>query len=434
MPPTNQSDRGLPQAIGKSQIRVLLSAYACEPGKGSEPGVGWKWTRGLSERVELTVLTRSNNRESILREVAASPDNDPLRQVRFLYHDLGVFWKFLKHRRLLPTMAYYFLWQWTAARRFRNEAKAADIVHHLTFCSSLCPGFWGGANQRLAIGPTAAPLVNRHYLPLFGLKAPIQAFRNAVVRHSFHLPWLGDTFRKAAIVVPANSETQSLFRATGIPTRDIMLDTGAPEEPQGSAENTRVPCNAGTSESVFLYAGVIERRKGLEMVLRAFAEFQNHSRDLSARLIVLGKGPDLPRLRKLANSLGIGDRVEFPGSVPHDQVNDYFRKAVAFVFASVRDASGGVNLEAMASGLPLICIAHQGVGDISDPTCAERIPPGPVSETILALSEAINRCARDPERVTAMGFAAKQRARDHFNWASKFDTMLRHYEDSMNLR
>ena len=35
-------------------MKVFLSAYACEPGKGSEPGVGWSWAQGLADRVELT--------------------------------------------------------------------------------------------------------------------------------------------------------------------------------------------------------------------------------------------------------------------------------------------------------------------------------------------------------------------------------------------
>ena len=35
-------------------MKILISAYACEPGKGSEPGVGWRWVNGLAGRVELS--------------------------------------------------------------------------------------------------------------------------------------------------------------------------------------------------------------------------------------------------------------------------------------------------------------------------------------------------------------------------------------------
>ena len=44
------------------RLRILLSAYACEPDRGSEPGVGWNWVRHLAREHEVWVITRSNNR------------------------------------------------------------------------------------------------------------------------------------------------------------------------------------------------------------------------------------------------------------------------------------------------------------------------------------------------------------------------------------
>ena len=46
--------------------KILVSAYACEPGKGSEPGVGWNWVNGYAERgYEVHVITRANNKMAI---------------------------------------------------------------------------------------------------------------------------------------------------------------------------------------------------------------------------------------------------------------------------------------------------------------------------------------------------------------------------------
>ena len=64
--------------------RILLSAYACEPGRGSEPGVGWGWATELAELGhEVWVLTRADNRMTIAR----NPPVDPLNP-RFIYYDL----------------------------------------------------------------------------------------------------------------------------------------------------------------------------------------------------------------------------------------------------------------------------------------------------------------------------------------------------------
>ena len=55
---------GIEQAPSR---RVLIGAYACEPGVGSEGGVGWSWTRQIALRNDCTVITRKNNVEKIER-------------------------------------------------------------------------------------------------------------------------------------------------------------------------------------------------------------------------------------------------------------------------------------------------------------------------------------------------------------------------------
>ena len=55
------------------RLRVLLSAYACEPGKGSEPGVGWNWVKQLARHEDVWVLTRSNNRGAIEQALRSEP-------------------------------------------------------------------------------------------------------------------------------------------------------------------------------------------------------------------------------------------------------------------------------------------------------------------------------------------------------------------------
>lgn len=403
-------------------MTVFLSAYACEPGKGSEPGVGWRWAKGLAERVDLQVLTRESNRAAIERAITALPAGDPLYRVEFHYHDLSKRWLWAK-RHGLPTLVYYALWQWSVARRFGAIADQAEVVHHLTFCTLLCPGFWRLERAAYVLGPVGAPQVNPHYLPLFGSKAWLQALRGWVLEHFLELPWLRRLLRSAAAVVPANSETRGLLLAHGIPAREVMLDTGAPEV----LKPVRHEGRAGAIR--LMYAGQLERRKGLELALRALARATGNTGS-DGSFEIFGTGPDRGRLTALAEELGIADRVNFHGAVPRAELMRNFQQADAFLFTSVRDTSGGVNLEAMAHGLPVICIAHQGVGDITDESCAERIPAGPIDETIGNIAQAIIRLANDPARQLTMGEAAAKRAREKFSWDEKFDRMCGLYREA----
>ena len=63
---------------------ILISAYGCEPDKGSEPGAGWNWAVEVAKRHKVTVLTRANNRCSIEKELQVNPRPN----MSFIYYDL----------------------------------------------------------------------------------------------------------------------------------------------------------------------------------------------------------------------------------------------------------------------------------------------------------------------------------------------------------
>ena len=87
-------------------MKVLVSVYACEPGQGSEPGVGWNWIKQIARYHQVWAITRSNNREAIEKAL----DKNLVDNVHFYYADLPYcmrFWK--KGRRGIHL--YYYMWQ-----------------------------------------------------------------------------------------------------------------------------------------------------------------------------------------------------------------------------------------------------------------------------------------------------------------------------------
>src|ERR1700756_411917 len=116
----------------RSGMKILLSAYACEPNKGSEPGVGWNWALALARRgYEVHVITRSNNRSPI-EQACTWPDP----RLTFQYYDLPRWLRFWKH---WPggIYLYYLLWQigaYQVANRLHAKERF-DCVQHITFVS-----------------------------------------------------------------------------------------------------------------------------------------------------------------------------------------------------------------------------------------------------------------------------------------------------------
>ena len=112
--------------------KILLSAYACEPGKGSEPGVGWHWALELARLGhEVWVLTRAKNRPAVEAELVKMPHKANLH---FLYYDLPAWARWWK-KGSRGIHLYYVLWQWGAYRLATqvHPRERFDIVHHITF-------------------------------------------------------------------------------------------------------------------------------------------------------------------------------------------------------------------------------------------------------------------------------------------------------------
>jgi len=100
---------------------------------------------------------------------------------------------------------------------------------------------------------------------------------------------------------------------------------------------------------VILGAGRLNPQKNFSLLLRAFAGVRQQR---SARLIIMGEGPQRPELEKLAQDLGVAADVALPGYV----ANPYaaFSRANLFVLSSDYEGLGNVLIEAMACGCPVV--------------------------------------------------------------------------------
>ena len=99
-----------------------------------------------------------------------------------------------------------------------------------------------------------------------------------------------------------------------------------------------------------LFVGVLRYYKGLNYLIDAMQQ-------IPARLVIVGQGPEEPALREQVAQLGLQDRIIFAGAVSDAELPAYYRLASLFCLpASERsEAFGLVQVEALASGLPIVC-------------------------------------------------------------------------------
>ncbi|MBU0703846.1 MAG: glycosyltransferase [Chloroflexi bacterium] len=168
------------------------------------------------------------------------------------------------------------------------------------------------------------------------------------------------------------------------------------------------PTGQLTNQLTLLFTGRLRYYKGLDTLLKALSTLP------AVRLVVVGDGPMRAEWERMADTLGLRDRVTFTGEVPDEDLPGYYRAAHIFVLpANARaEAFGTVLLEAMASGLP--CITTEvGTGTswvVQDGVTGLVAPPRDPQ----ALAEAIRSLLDDPQRRAEMGRAARARVEAEF--------------------
>jgi rhamnosyl/mannosyltransferase len=148
--------------------------------------------------------------------------------------------------------------------------------------------------------------------------------------------------------------------------------------------------------------------KGFEFLIRAVAQAPH------AGLILGGEGPLTEHLRRIAREAGVADRVSFVGRVPDAELPAYYHACDVFCLPSVEpaEAFGIVQIEAMASGKPVLCCElHNGVTWVNQHGVTGLVVPPADSA---ALARALTLLGEDVPLRTRLGAQARQRALSTF--------------------
>lgn len=393
-------------------MKVLVSAYACEPEKGSEPGVGWNWVCQAARFHDVWVITRAKNRSVI----EAAFHGQPMPNVHWVYY-APPRWARL-WRKEQRGHDYYYLWQLGAyliSRALHRQVRF-DLVHHVTFVNYWMPSFLALLPVPFLWGPVgggeSAP---RAFRRSFSLRGKVYEILRDLARCMGQLdPFVRLTARRARVGIATTEETAVRLRGLGCRRVMVLSQAGLPREEIAQLGGFAVrQCNPFRLVSV----GDLLHLKGFELGLRAFARFQD--RFPATEYWIIGDGPERKRLENLAQSLGLASMVRFWGTIPRSEVLEKLADCDVLVHPSLHDSGGWVCLEAMAAGRPVICLDLGGPAlEVAEET-GIKIPAISPFQAIADLSVAMEKLARDPARRTRLGQAARERVSRLYNWEEK---------------
>lgn len=401
-------------------MRILVSAYACEPGKGSEPGVGWNFVRHMSRHHELWVLTRENNRKGIEAELARSP----LPNVHWVYFDLP---RWMQRLKKLPggLYFYYFLWQSQGSRKARelHQKYGFELAHHVTFVtywtpSMLCrvpvPYIWGPVG-----GGEFTPESFRRALGVRGWLEEL--VRAAAQRLVSQLPFVRETARRSTVAIATTKDTERRLVQMNAPRVRVSSQVGLQSDLP-----VFLPKSTEERPVRFVSVGKLLYWKGFHFGLQAFASALSASP--TAQYWIIGDGPELRRLRRLVQSLGIEHAVTFRGALHQEKALARMAECDVLVHPSLHDSGGMVCLEAMNFSMPVICLDLGGPAmQVTNETGIKVSPTSPAT-AVREMADAMVMLANNDELRRRMGRAGLERARMEFSWESKCEQILKLYE------
>jgi glycosyltransferase involved in cell wall biosynthesis len=408
------------QSVARSRLRVLISAYACEPKRGSEPGVGWNIVRLLAKQHDLWVVTRADHRPAIEAELT----ENPLPDVTFLYHRLPLEMGGIWYRTPLIQLHYY-LWQlslYFLVAPLHRQVRF-DLVHHVTYVRYWTPNTAVLLGVPFLFGPVGSgESAPPGFVRDFPLRSRVTEFlRDAARIVAERDPLLRVTVRRSAIALATTPQTAAALRRLGAREVRICPDMGLNE-----LEIAELGA-LGTVEGPLRLVAIsrLISWKGIHLGLRAFARADVPD----AEYWIFGDGPERERLQLIAQELGIAARTRFFGHVPRAEVIAKLARCHALVHPSLHDTGGWACVEAMAAGKPVLCLDWGGPGEQVTCRTGWKVVPHSPDQVVCEMASIIRDMARDPSYLARFAPECRRHVSGRYGWPDRVRFLCDLYDE-----
>jgi glycosyltransferase involved in cell wall biosynthesis len=391
---------------------ILVSAYACEPLKGSEQGVGWNWVMQMAKNNYIHVITRSNNKEFIELHLPQSV----VHNITFHYYDTHPIIKKLKNKAK-GLYFYYFFWQLgiTPVIRTIIEKKNIDYSMHLTMGSIWMPTFLPFFKIPFIWGPLGGgECVPKPFVNDFPIKQRIvQRVRYWLNATSFLNPFIVYPSKKAVAIIARTKNTAEVIPSKYQSKTQVMLETAMESEVFRYEKKNQFKNKELTK---LIITGRLVPFKNVICAIRAMTYLEP---DYNIHLTIIGSGPEKERIENEIGKRNLNEKVSFISEMKRSGVLNELRNSDIYLFPSLREGGTWALMEAMAIRLPVICLNWTGMEIITDSKTAIHIPITTPKQMPKDLADAIRKLIDQPELKESIGDAASNRIKEVFNWDSK---------------
>jgi glycosyltransferase involved in cell wall biosynthesis len=408
-----------------SRLRILVLAHGSSPEEVSMPYVTYSHAAALAQLHDVALVVGSATEDPVRRAKAPFRTIEVVRMPlleRIYAWSLRRIFKYNYDTQVLTAFGYPFsiAFEWHAWRQLRRRIVAGefDVVLRIMPMTPVVPSPFAFFLRKGPVPFVIGPLNGGLPWPPGFRQLENQKEWTSNLRNLYrYLPFARSTYRHAAAIIAASSQTCAEFAGYGdkvffVPEPGIArsLCSGDSRSPEPGAKLE------------LLFVGGLVPRKACDLALRAAAPLLRS--DL-ARFTVVGDGPERTRLEQLARSLGIENTVFFCGWLSHTEVLRHLRSADVFVFPSVRDNGAGVVFEALATGAVPVVVDFGGPGDIVHPKVGYKVPLTNEIDVVAQMEKILTELAHNRDRLEQLRRQGMAYVRECLTWDAKAQSVAR---------
>jgi glycosyltransferase involved in cell wall biosynthesis len=410
-----------------NRLRILLLGPDCDPERVSMPYVTYSHAAALAQLHDVTLVTGSPSEASVRRAKAPFRTIEVVRMPlieRFYAWGFRRIFKSNYDSQAVTAFGYPFAlaFEWRAWRQLRRRIFAGefDVVLRLMPMTPVLPSPFAFFLRNGPIPFVIGPLNGGLPWPQGFHQLENQKEWTSNLRDLYrYLPFARSTYRDAAAIIAASSQTYSEFAAY----RNKVFFVPEPGIAHSLCSRDSRSSEPGANAKLELtFVGGLVPRKACDLALRAAAPLLRND---MARFTVIGDGPERKRLEQLAKDLGIEKAVAFCGWLSHGEVLRRLRSADVFVFPSLRDNGAGVVFEALAAGAVPLVADFGGPGDIVLSNVGYKVPLTNESDMVSRLENILTDLAQDRELLNRLRGQGMTYVQECLTWDAKAERTTR---------
>ncbi|WPU96743.1 glycosyltransferase family 4 protein [Mucilaginibacter sabulilitoris] len=411
--------------------KILISAYAISPFRGSEYGAAWNTIIHLASQHDLWVLYgMSDNFMGDTQTMKKYIMNSPVPNVEFIEVKPGGLARAIT---LLDKAGFgwffyfaYYLWQRRALKAAREILKIVDIdvVHQLGPIGFREPGFLWRLNKPMVWGPIGGMnVINQELLDgkpfltrvKFSIKNSINRFQLSYSKR------IKKAFSRADILIAATSAGKQTISEKFGAKSYYLPEQGTVTHP--FLDETKFD---HIKQQVHLvWSGSLIERKNFALCLDALSRVERNNWILH----VVGSGPLKKKLQAKAAALQLMDRIKWHGHLPRTEAVRIMSGAHLHIISSIAEDNPAVIFEALTYGIPTLTIDHCGMRDVICNKCGFKIKPDMHNIMVDEMSHVLNDLLSDPHLLVELAQTTLLCADNH-SWDKRLSKLSEMYDDA----